>query len=79
MEPWLIILLIVGGLFAIWLAFILLSAAFAGAVALFGFAAEQGFVGIAAYIACWVLFFPVMLTIAIIIGLIIMWASRANS
>lgn len=78
MEPWAVILLVVGGLFAIWLAFVLFGAAFAGAVALFGFAAEQGFIGIAAYIACWVFFFPVMLAIAVIVGLVIMWAERAG-
>ncbi|GJL86561.1 MAG: hypothetical protein DHS20C03_02700 [Minwuia thermotolerans] len=79
MEPWLIILLVAVGLFAIWLAFILLCAAFSGAVALLVFAAAQGFVGIAAYIACWVIFFPVMLVISVIMGLIIMLAARTDS
>lgn len=77
-EPWMSILLVVAGLFALWLAFVLFAAALAGAVALFLYAAEQGFIGVAAYIACWVLFFPVMLVIAIIVGLVIMWASRAE-
>lgn len=50
----------------------LLVAAFIGAVALFALAAEQGFIGMAAYVACWVFFFPVMLGICIIFGLIAM-------
>ncbi len=50
----------------------MLIAAFSGAVFLFAFAAEQGFVGIAAYIACWVFLFPVMLVICIIVGFFIM-------
>lgn len=35
------------------------------AVNLFHWSLEQGFIGIAAYIACWVFLFPVMLTICI--------------
>ncbi len=76
MEAYVIILLVVGGLLALGVVIWLLIAAFGGAVFLFAFAAEQGFIGIAAYIACWVFFFPVMLVICIIVGLFIMWANR---
>ncbi len=76
MEAYVIILLVVGGILALAAAIWLLIAAFGGAVFLFAFAAEQGFIGIAAYIACWVFFFPVMLVICIIVGLFIIWANR---
>ena len=33
---------------------------------LFDWAAEQGFIGVAVYIACWVFMFPVMVTICIV-------------
>ncbi len=69
-------MLVAGGILALSIAICLLIAAFGGAVFLFAFAAEQGFVGIAAYIACWVFLFPVMLVICIIVGLFIMWAGR---
>ncbi len=69
METWVIVVigLVVGGG--------LLIAAFIGAVALFGFAGEQGFIGLAVYVACWVFFFPVMLVISIIVGIIVWWNS----
>ena len=76
MEPWLIILLVVGALIALVIFIRLCIAAFAGAVFLFAYAGEQGFIGLAVYIACWVFFFPVMLIICIVIGLFLMWASR---
>ena len=48
-------------------------AAFKGAVLLFEFAAEQGFVGLAAYLACWFFLFPAMLIICTILGLSRLW------
>lgn len=71
METWLIILLIVGGLVGLYLCF----AAFIGAVYLLGFASEQGFIGLACYVACWVFLFPVMLVICIIVGIFINFTS----
>lgn len=41
------------------------------AINLFAWAAEHGFVGVAAYIACWVFMFPLMLGICAIGGLVI--------
>ena len=76
MEDWQIILLIVGALFALVIFLSLCSAAFFGAVFLFAFAAEQGFIGLAAYVACWVFLFPVMLVVCIINGFFLMWAGR---
>ena len=66
------IILLSGGivlaLSALWIGFCLLRMALIGAVVLFAFASEQGFVGIAVYIACWVFMFPVMLVICIVLG-----------
>ena len=78
MEPWLIILLIVGALLALVIILWLCWAAFIGAAFLFVFAGEQGFIGLAAYIACWVLFFPVMLVICILIGIFLLLANRGE-
>ena len=43
----------------------------AGAVALFGYASGQGFVGLVAYSAAWVFLFPVMLVASFAVGLAI--------
>jgi hypothetical protein len=40
-----------------------------GAIDLFAFAGQQGFVGLAAYVACWVFLAPVTATIAVLLGL----------
>ncbi len=60
MDPWLIILLIVVAWLALVIFIWLCGAAF----------------GRAAYVACWVFLFPVMLIICIVIGFFLMWASR---
>ena len=75
MEPWGVLLLVLGGLIVLWILIQLLCLAFVGAIQLLAFAAEQGFVGVSVYIACWVFFFPVMLVICIIIGLFV-WANN---
>ncbi len=75
-EIGIIILLVVAGLLAVWLAIKLFRWALAGALYLLAFAGEQGFIGLAAYIACWVFLFPVMLVISIIIGIVIGAAVR---
>jgi hypothetical protein len=41
---------------------------FAGAVSLFALAADQGFIGVAVYLACWVFLFPFMLGGCAIVG-----------
>ncbi|OHC73461.1 MAG: hypothetical protein A3B62_03275 [Rhodospirillales bacterium RIFCSPLOWO2_01_FULL_65_14] len=79
MDPGIVILLIVGGVIALGIVIGLCMAAFTGAVFLFGFAAEQGFLGLAAYIACWVFFFPVMLIICIIVGIILLWVAHNSN
>ncbi len=76
MEPWLVILLIVAALLAIGLVILLGFAAFIGAAFLFAFAIEQGFIGLAAYIACWVFLFPIMLVLCIVIGLVMMFGNK---
>ena len=69
-EIWIIILLVVAGLLAVWLAIKLFGWALTGALYLLAFAGEQGFIGLAAYIACWVVLFPAMLVISIIVGIV---------
>lgn len=44
-----------------------------GAVFLLSWAVEQGFIGAAAYFACWILLFPFMLTACIITGAVVSW------
>jgi hypothetical protein len=74
-----IVLLVVAGLFVllfvVGLALILLWWAFLGGRLILAFAVEQGFLGLAAYVACWVLLFPVMLTISIVVGFLVARAS----
>ena len=76
MEWWVILLLVFGGLVGLWVAYLLSRAALLGAAHLLGLAAEQGFIGLAAYLACWVFFPPVMLVVCIVLGIFIMWAAR---
>lgn len=64
------IIVIIGALFVLILGLWLISAIFIGAVVLLQFAAAQGFLGLAAYIAMWVFLFPVMLVVCAIVGLI---------
>jgi uncharacterized MnhB-related membrane protein len=49
-----------------------------GAIDLFTFAAHQGFVGLAAYLACWVFLAPAMACISAIIGLYLLFCIVRN-
>ena len=74
MEDWAAISLVAAvGLVAICLIIGLCAAGLGGALRLFVVASEQGFVGVAAYIALWAFLFPVMLVISIILGLLLMY------
>jgi len=46
----------------------LVGRAILGAIKLLGFASEQGFIGVAAYIACWVFMLPVMIVLSVVVG-----------
>jgi hypothetical protein len=46
---------------------------FIGALFLFAWAGEQGFIGVAVYFACWIFLFPFMLAGSIITGAFISW------
>lgn len=43
---------------------------------LFEWAAKQGFIGVAVYIACWVFMFPVMIGICVVLGVMGSWGER---
>jgi hypothetical protein len=62
--------------FAVRLAFTLLGCATKGALLLLAFAAEQGFIGLAAYFACWVFMLPLMLVLSVVVGAL---ASRGEN
>lgn len=63
-ETLLYIFLICAGIFSLYVIII-------GFLFLFAMAGEQGFIGLAVFVACWVFMFPVMLGITAIVGLII--------
>lgn len=63
------------GLLVLIIGFFLLKYLFIGAVFLFAWAGEQGFIGVAAYFACWFFLFPIMLAASIISGAFIKWSS----
>ena len=65
-DTLLIIALIVVGLVG-------LASLVLGAVAIFAFAGEQGFIGIAVYVACWVFLGPIIATISVLIGLYLLF------
>jgi len=71
-----IIILIIVGLFALSISLSLLMLLIGGAVNLFFWASEQGFVGVAAYFACWVFLLPLMIIGCIIIGAVDYWHDR---
>ena len=71
MDFWTIALIVAtigAGLAAI--AFVLFSI-WVGCMVLFGLAAVQGFVGVAAFIACWIFLFPLMLAVSFLVGAVI--------
>ena len=70
------LILIALGLLALALFAILLKLAFNGAIILFAWAGDSGFVGVAAYVACWFFLFPIMLAGCIIAGVVSWWANR---
>lgn len=53
--------------------FFLLKYGYVGTLFLFAWAVEQGFIGAAAYFACWIFLFPFMLAAVVITGAIICW------
>lgn len=73
-----IVLVVAAGLLALWLGFLLLKWTLAGALLILGFAGIQGFLGLAAYIACWVFLFPIMLTASVIVGFFAAMGHRAE-
>lgn len=60
---------------ALVIAIFLIRYLFVGAVFLFAWAGEQGFIGVAVYFACWIFLFPFMLTASVITGAFISWSS----
>ena len=56
------------------LGLIVLASLILGFMFLLTFASEQGFVGLAVLVACWVFMFPVMLVISGIIGFVLLLA-----
>tara|TARA_B110000483_G_C17755586_1_gene374049 strand:+ start:193 stop:444 length:252 start_codon:yes stop_codon:yes gene_type:complete len=59
---------VIVGLALIWLLIFFIKAVVIGAIVLIQPASAQGFVGFAAYVAMWVLLFPVMLGICALVG-----------
>jgi len=68
------IIFVAVGILALVIGLYLLKYAFIGAVVILEWAGESGFVGVAAYFACWVFLFPLMLTGCIITGAIASWS-----
>lgn len=46
----------------------LISALFAGGGVILAYAIQQGFLGVAVFIACWVFMLPVMLVVSLLVG-----------
>ncbi len=66
-------------LFALALAGFVLVAGAIGALAKLAFAAEQGFIGIAAYLACWVFMPFIMLPLSVLVGAGILFATQRTA
>ncbi|MHA1571575.1 MAG: hypothetical protein ACTSWM_07115 [Alphaproteobacteria bacterium] len=61
------------------LALLLIWMAFEGAVWLLGAAMSDGFIGVVVYFAAWIIFFPVMLVVSIVIGILVRLYGRTAS
>lgn len=75
MDPLHVILIVIMLAIAVWL----LSCLVSGAIWLFEWAAESGFVGVAAYFACWVFLTPVMVIGSIVVGALDLRGSRGKA
>ena len=69
-------LVLVGvGIIALVIAIYLIKYLFIGAVFLFAWTGEQGFIAVAAYFACWIFLFTFMLAASVITGAVISWSN----
>jgi hypothetical protein len=69
MENWIFVgVAAIAAIAALWLAFLILRAIYAGALFFLQWALAQGFVGVAAFVACWVLMLPVTLIACAVVG-----------
>ena len=66
------ILITVAGVVGLLVCCLLLSGAHVGAAFIFGLVAKNGILASAAYIFVWILFFPVMLAVCIVLGIVLM-------
>ena len=66
------ILITVAGVVGLLICFLLLAGAHVGAAFIFGLVAKNGMLAAAAYISVWILFFPVMLAVCIVLGIVLM-------
>jgi len=69
LEP---VLLTVAGLVVLLVSVLLLASAHVGAAFIFGLVAKNGILAAAAYISVWILLFPVMLAVCIVLGIVVM-------
>lgn len=74
MENWIFVgIVAIAAIAAAWLAFVILRAVYAGALFFFYWAQALGFVGIAVFVACWVLMLPVTLIACAVVGFGALW------
>ncbi len=64
------------GIVAIVISFFLIKYMIRGAIILFAWAGEQGFIGLAVYFACWFFMLPLMGVVSIVVGAIDWWGER---
>lgn len=69
-EALTVLIAVILGIALILLIIFLIKSVIIGAIVLIQPATDQGFVGFAAYVAMWVLLFPIMLTICALVGAI---------
>jgi hypothetical protein len=75
-EGWLWVVGIAALVIALVIALYLLKYLFIGGIFLFAWACESGFLGAAAYVACWIFLLPFMAVICIIIGALQSWGGE---
>ena len=74
MDNTTILVLVIAAVIALlFIALVAASSLFLGATLLLAWASLQGFIGVAVYFALWILAFPFMLIVSIIIGLVSIW------
>jgi hypothetical protein len=79
MDFWTITMIVAAVVAGLTVIAFIFSSLWIGGIVLFSLAAVQGFVGIAAFIACWIFLFPLMLAASFLVGAVTIIVDMRNN